>query len=140
MLGRFGPALRWDLHRLLGLDLNEWLRGERDWRDLYELKDQLELEQGSAYLSAVLSDRELAEQAAHLPEPEPGPPRLRGYTTLMSRLDDLLDAVLKLQATTAGADPRKVPDITRPKPEVDLVRRELDAEALDDFVDLLLGI
>lgn len=93
---------------------------------------------GSNYLSAVMEDRELAEQVAELPEPPPGRPTLRGYTPLMQRLDDVIDVLLKLQATAAHVNPREAATVERPKPAVEYVRREIASSRLKDVERLLL--
>lgn len=124
------------------MDLNEWLRGERDWRDLVDLLG--EMPEGGRYVSAVLGDREHAEAAldAEDPDARPAPaskhPPLAGYTPLFAKLDDLLEVLIALQYTTAHQDPRKAPKIPRPKTAYELVRDERDSVLLSSFVDRLL--
>ncbi|WP_418345274.1 hypothetical protein [Rhodococcus pyridinivorans] len=119
--------------------MNEWLRGERHWAEFFELKDQLELSStGSHYMAAVLEDRELGAQAAQLPEPPPAPPSFYGYSGIRARLDDVVDMLLKLQATSAGVNPKEVAGLERPKPAVEIVRREIASSRLREVEQLLL--
>src|SRR5699024_2108470 len=107
----------------LGMDLNDWLRGERDWRDLFDLLGQLP--DGAKYPSAVLMDREIAEatldaeeadeDADKRPDPVSKNPSLDGYTPLMAKLDNMLEVLIALQYTLAKQDPRKAPKAPRPK-------------------------
>ena len=130
------------------MDLGDWLRGERDWRDLYDLADLLP--DGSRYLAAILSDRDIAEQivddeereeeriGGRRPRPDKHPP-LVGYTAIMAKIDDVLDVLISLQATTAHADPRNAGKVPRPQTAVERVRDDRDTERLDSFVDSLLS-
>ena len=45
--------MRYDLHAHLGMDLNDWLRGDRDWRDLLDLLELLP--DGAHYPAALLT-------------------------------------------------------------------------------------
>lgn len=135
--------MRYDLHANLGMDLNDWLRGDRDWRDLLDLLELLP--DGAHYPAALLTDRELAElmladedEDVRPPVPDKHPP-LRGYTPLIAKLDDVIDILIALQATTAHSDPRKAGRVPRPRTAVDVVRDERDSEVLSGFVDQLLG-
>lgn len=137
--------MRYDFHAHLGLELGDWLRGERDWRDLFDLADLLP--DGSRYLSAVLSDRDIAEQIVDSEEaeeeimgrrrPTAKNPPLTGYTAVLAKFDDVLDVLISLQATTAQADPRKAGRVSRPLTAVQIVRDERDSTRLNEFVDSL---
>lgn len=124
------------------MDLDEWLRGERDWRTLFDLLAQLP--DGGRYVSAVLSDRESAEATLDAEDPDKRPepasriPPLSGYTPLMAKLDDVLEVLIAVQYTLAKQDPRKAPKAPRPKTAVEIVRDERDSLALSSFVDRLL--
>lgn len=116
--------------------MNEWLRGERHWGEFWELKEQLSF--GSEFFAAQLEDQELAEQAADLPEPPPAPPSMRGYSPLLRKLDDVLDAIRGLHGATVGANPGDITPVERPKPRVELVRRERASAVLGSVTRLLL--
>ena len=128
------------------MDLDEWLRGERDWRTLFDLLGQLP--DGAKYPSAVLMDREIAEATLDAeaededPDKRPAPasknPPLNGYTPLMAKLDDLLEVMIAVQYTLAKQDPRKAPKAPRPKTAYEVVRDERDSVALNSFVSRLL--
>lgn len=135
--------MRFDLHAHLGLDLDEWLRGERDWRSLFDLLELIP--DGAHYPSAIFSDREIAERIAEDEELEEGSarkstdrsPPLRGYTPLMAKIDDLIDVLMVIQATAAKADPRKAGKVPRPRTAIERVRDERDSKLLSQFVDSL---
>jgi len=93
--------------------LDDWLRGDRDWATLWEFLERLQAEPGTAYHSALLSDPAVAEQLADLESTISTPP-LEGYSTLHSRLDDVLDRLGQLVWAQAGADPTAAPAVTRP--------------------------
>lgn len=112
-MARYARELRWDLQCELGLDLNDWLRGDRDWQDLWDLKDQLP--QGSKYRSAKLRDPDIVQALAQLPDPEQGPPPLEGFTPLVSRLANIEDLLLQLIYVTAHADASAAPSVPRPE-------------------------
>ncbi len=97
-----------------------------------------ELPDESAYRSALLEDRDLAEAAVKRPTPEPGPLSLRGYSPLIRKIDDLIDAVFQLAAITAHAKPSDAPSVERPKPEIEYVRTEMVSENLSVVVAYLL--
>lgn len=134
--------MRFDLHAHLGADLNEWLRGSRDWRDLFDLLELLP--DGSNYPSAILSDREIAESLV-MDDDNDGSarkstdrsPPLRGYTPLMAKIDDLIDVLMVIQATAAKADPRKAGKVPRPRTAIERARDERDSKLLSQFVDSL---
>lgn len=131
------------------MDLGDWLRGERDWRDLFDLLD--EMPYGSRYSAAMLMDREIAEQIVDAeeeaaeaagdvaPERREYRPPLAGYSPLMQKLDDVLDVLITSQATQAHADPRNAGKVPRPQTAAQILRDERDSARLNSFVDQLFG-
>lgn len=125
------------------MDLNDWLRGERDWRDLFDLLSQLP--DGSRYTAAVLSDKELAGAAldAQDPDAKPAPPQkhpnLAGYTPMIGKLDDVLNVLIALQYTLAKQDPRKAPKAPRPKTAYELLSDERQRERIQNMAHRLFG-
>ena len=69
---------RADLAQVYHYDLGDWLRGERDWRDLFELLDELPL--GSRYVACLQEDMELAARQGRRPKhPPPDSPGWSGF-------------------------------------------------------------
>ncbi|MEV6432570.1 hypothetical protein [Nocardia sp. NPDC051463] len=105
------------------MDLNDWFRGERDWRDLWDLKDILP--QGSRYRSAKLREPEVVEALAQLPEPTSTDIPLEGFDPLIARLANIEDLLNRLIFVTAHADAAAAPSAARPEMPHLALRREL---------------
>ncbi|BAH52294.1 hypothetical protein [Rhodococcus opacus] len=125
---------------LHGYDLNQWFRDERDWRELFELKDQFP--PGSAYKSALMEDDEIAEYLANQPESPPANPDdpipFRWFDPTAQRLTDMIDLLVKVVYASAGNDPNAAPTAPRPVPKHVLIRRERKRKRLRNRVSQLI--
>lgn len=92
--------------------MNDWLRGERNWLDLWDLLDGLP--QGSRYRSAQLHEPAVIERLAQMPDPTNEDFPLEGFDPLMSRLANLEDLLTQLIYATARADATGAPTAARP--------------------------
>lgn len=108
------------------MDLNEWLRGERDWRELWEFKDQFR--EGSHYRAAKLRAPELVEAMAIAPDVKAKPPPLEDWTYLRQHLATIQDLLLKLIYVSGHTDPSKAP--TTPTPELPWEARRMEIMAV----------
>lgn len=114
----------------LGLDLNEWLRGERNWLDLWDLLGPLQSMQGTRYQAAKLRDPEVVDALAAMPEDaEPEIP-LEGFTALHTRLANIEDRLTQLTYVTAHSEAAAAPLTPRPRmPHIERraeIKRERD--------------
>ncbi|WP_405164721.1 hypothetical protein OG203_06280 [Nocardia sp. NBC_01499] len=102
---------------------------------------------GSHYRSALLMDRELAEE--HLEAEEtlgeddveeaPSGPRPEGYTLDTYLLMAIIDALQGVQATiiaAAGADPPAVRPLPRPMSALEIVREDRREASMQTLIDL----
>lgn len=128
--------MRWDFHHYLQLDIDDWLRGERDWVSFFELAHFLP--QGSAYKSALLEDRELAEKLLDQlagKRPKPQPPGFREYSTVVERLMNIEDL---LAAFMAGFSEGKATPVLRPKSAFQELKKERTSAGLKSALSQLL--
>ena len=89
------------------------MRGERDWRDLFELADRLPL--GSCYVSALADDDEIADEiAAHATTEVSSSVPLRHFSPEMYQLTRGINALLAPLASLAGIDDGQVPFLAGP--------------------------
>jgi hypothetical protein len=117
------------LQKIYGLDLNEWLRGERHWLDLWDFISDLPI--GSKYRSTKLSDPEFVEALASQPEPEDSPLPLDGWDAHLSRLANIEDLLWRLIYVSAHSDPSGAPAADRPEMPHVKRRREIQAQRKD---------
>lgn len=110
---------------MYGLDLNDWLRGERDWRDLFEYLDELPL--GSRYVACLQEDEELAElvpERRERPTPAESPSwrefdkQSYDMAEIKALLQQILVAACRGDPSAAGIEPWV------PKPAADQIHRE----------------
>lgn len=95
--------------------MNDWLRGERDWRDLAEFFDRIIERAGTACWAQRIQDPEVVAALAELPDPkEPTPPAIEGFGWHEATLTKILDRLTQLLYATSKADPTSVP--TEPWP------------------------
>jgi hypothetical protein len=122
----------------MGVDLLDFFRGRRSWRQLALILDRLPL--SSAYREAWIDDPEVAEAIASQPEPpSTGRPRLplSEYDTHASLLADVLDRlgdVVSVLMQQNGGKPPKVPPAPRPETGVERARRRLEDKRHADLV------
>lgn len=110
--------MRYDFHAHLHLDLDDWFRGERDWRTFWELKDGLPM--GSKYKAALQDNEEHAAALLRL-HPELAQPGkagkggipLQGFTPEMALLARGLNHLIALLAALVGAQDPKFIDPPR---------------------------
>ncbi|MFJ4652701.1 hypothetical protein ACIP5Y_15680 [Nocardia sp. NPDC088792] len=103
---------------------------------------------GSHFRSAVMMDREIAEQHIaveealgdnDVDETEPSGPRPEGYTLDTYLLMAIIDALQGVQATiiaAAGADPPAVRSMPRPMSAVETIREERRTTSMQALIDL----
>ena len=111
------------------------MRGERDWRDLFDLLDELPL--GSRYAACLQEDMELAARQGRRPKhPPPDSPGWRGFdkhsydfARITALLEQLLIAACKGDPSTAGITPWV------PVPAVDKLKREQVRDRLQLIMD-----
>ncbi|RJO74174.1 hypothetical protein D5S18_18650 [Nocardia panacis] len=95
------------------MDLNDWLRGERDWRDLWDLKDLLPM--GSRYRSAKLRDPDIVDHMAAQPDPDDIDVPIEGFDIYIQHLVGIEDRLTQLLYITGAADPSTAPRSPRPR-------------------------
>ena len=123
------------------LDLDEWIRGERDWRNLFDLEFYLRRTVGSAYYAAIAEDEEIAEAFVNadgtvdLPDPPDNPPHF-GWTSERSDLADIKDLLVNLVYVTAHSESRPTPT-PRPKPALELVKDRVSKVRHSGFMQRL---
>ncbi|MEV4155409.1 hypothetical protein AB0J48_20500 [Nocardia salmonicida] len=98
---------------ILGLDLDDWLRGERDWVTLWEFAERIRARPGTAYGSAILQDPEVVEALAAEEESDGDLP-IEGFGFLESRLATIEDRVTQLLWVSSKSDPAGAPRAARP--------------------------
>ena len=137
LINKYGPEIRWDLQRYLGIDLDDFLTGERHWATFLELLEQLP--PGSHYIAALADDDDLAEQmlAARKGSPE-APPSLRDWDATQSKLTALLDGVQALCALTARMESAP-PPMPRPVTAADRLEQARKDKKRDGALMKLLG-
>lgn len=115
--------------------MNDWLRGERDWRDLIEIVEQLPA--GSKYQAARLQDPALVEfLATQDDDAGSSAPSVESWNPMredMARIADLLLAILYATAH----DDSTPPSTPRPAYPHLLRRDEIRREGLREL-DLIL--
>ena len=127
------------MHNYCQLDLNDWLRGERDWRDLLELIDQFRV--GSAYLAAIQEDEDLAAELldGYRPPRRTGePPGFAGFDAHRYDMARLIATVEQLIAVTAHVDASGI-EAAVPVPAVELLYRAKGLRRLRDTVEYATG-
>lgn len=98
------------------MDLDEWVRGERDWRSLFEFFGRLADRMGSACWSQRIQDPEVvAELAAQPKSAEPSAPPIEGFGWHEATLLKILDRLTQIAFGTVQADPSAAP--SEPWPE-----------------------
>lgn len=105
--------------------------GERDWQDLWDLKD--ELGQGSRYQSAKLQEPDTIDRLASLPDSDAAAVPLEGFDPLIARLANIEDWLARLVFVTAHADPTGAPSALRPEMPHVARRREIKAAKRNAF-------
>lgn len=122
---------------MYGLDINEWLRGDRNWCDFAELLDELPADK--RYKAAMYEDEELAELSGEYEPPEPpDAPSFRDFNGLrydMARLISLIETLIRITAgmSTSGVEPFV------PIPAAERVQDEKEDNTVMDFVSRGLG-
>ena len=123
---RYAPAIEYDLHAHLGLDLLDWFRGRYRWDKLLRLLEQLP--DGSAYRAAIAGDDDLAQRhpttTGTKPSTPPRPP-LTGYTRAQASLDgiwDTLRLLVNLTSRAHGGKPGRHKPLPTPETAADRVR------------------
>lgn len=104
---------------MLGLDLDEWFRGHRDWRTLLDLVD--ELPRGSHYRAEIADDDEIAEAVATLKVQGTSRPPLKDWTAELEALTGIQDLLSALIYRGSGKQPPRLP---RPETAFDRVDRK----------------
>ncbi|WP_029932511.1 hypothetical protein [Nocardia otitidiscaviarum] len=131
--------MRWDLQEILGLDLNDWLRGERDWRDLWELIDGLRHRQGSRYRSAKLTDPDIVEMLATAELDENPEIPIEGFGPIDARLANLEDRLTQILYAVSRADSSMAPLTPRPTLPHEQRRQEIRRGRLRALESQLTG-
>lgn len=108
------------------MDLNDWLRGERDWRDFWDLKEQLPT--GSHYRAAILKDPMVVEVLARQEDSKGGHPPVEDWDGVQSQLSTANDLLLKILYATAQQNPSEAPETPKPVYPHLQRRREMKAE------------
>jgi len=99
-----------DFRRIWRIDLLDYVSGGRHWRQFWRFKSALESEpylgQGSAYLSAWLSDPDNAEAMSRRPVPKHAAHEvpLEGFDKTTENFTDLKDLLIALACSFGGAD------------------------------------
>lgn len=106
---------------MCGADLDDWLSGERDWTEFWDLKDLLPL--GSHYTSALYDDDEIADLLAEKMSDTPTRESLRGFNREMYLLTRGFNALLGPLAALAGAQPADVGFLKGPQSAIDRAKK-----------------
>ncbi|MEY8577209.1 hypothetical protein AALI21_02735 [Corynebacteriaceae bacterium 6-324] len=123
------------MQHYLGLDLDEWFRGQRDWRTLQELID--ELPRGSHYRAAIADDDEIAELVFELNPKQQTTPPLEGWTSEIEALTAINNTLLQLLYRGSDARPPLFP---APETALDRIKkRRSDATNSQILSQLLPG-
>ncbi|WP_280465239.1 hypothetical protein [Nocardia brasiliensis] len=124
------------------MDLLDYFRGIRPWRQLYRFLKQLPMD--SHYQSAVAMNPEIGAQLAKQKRPEKfDPPTPQGYTLpilLQLKMIDLVKELMRLiPAVFSGKVPPPMKPEPRPMTAADLIRERAETEAVYEALDLILG-
>jgi hypothetical protein len=92
------------LQALLGVDLLEYFRGRRPWRQLLRFLGRMPAH--SHYMAALADDEATARRAAAA-RSRPAPMTMAGYDPLVSRLDTVIDVLVAAHST--GSRPPRMP-------------------------------
>lgn len=115
--------------------MNDWLRGERDWRDLMEVVEQLP--SGSRYQAARLRDPAVVEYLAEQDdEGSSAAPSLESWNPMREQLATITDVLLSILYATAH-DESTPPVSPRPEYPHMLRRQEIRREGLREL-DMIL--
>lgn len=142
MVDRFWEELEWDFQAVLRVDVNDWLRGERDWRQFYRFRQRLP--QGGAYWAKKFGDRDLAQELwdalpADKRKPTPaGPPDLFGWSSIAEALADIKDQLILVRVASTGSGSDSVKFTKRPVPAFEKLRREYKTGKLGNALSQLL--
>jgi hypothetical protein len=135
-----------------GINIYEFFRGERSWRQFYSFLDQLPPH--SKYKSALVMDPEWVQLIIEAEEKgEPAPPGAvddndimspSGYDEIVSRLDLIADRVMGVRASVvASVHPKhKEPDwkpLPRPRTLLDIAREARTRNVLLEVDALIMG-
>lgn len=130
--------MRFDFHRYLGIDIDDFFLGTRNWVTFVELVG--ELPRGGNYGTAVLDDDDMLQaqiEAFGPPEPAKRPP-LKGWGPLQSNFADVKDLLNVLISVSARSDKPVRP---QPRPETSFDRYEAaERKKNSDHLNALLGI
>lgn len=120
------------------MDLAEWVAARR-YKGLLELIGQLP--STSRYYEALVNHDEYAKQLASMPEPEePWSPRQAefGLTEhLLTNVEDKLLQLIHIALRANGGNPGPFKPSPRPKSKIDEVRKQLEHEWAQDFIQRL---
>lgn len=122
------------MQEILGLDLDDWFRGVRDWRTLLDFVE--ELPRGSRYRASLADDDDLAEAVieADLPVSSAGP-SLVGWTREMDVLADIQDLILLGLFRGSG---KSAPRVPRPITAIQRAERRRIAARHNQVLDQML--
>lgn len=102
---------------MLGVDLDDWLRGRRDWLVLWDWLDQLRRMPGTRYHAARLRDPREVERLARLPRAPRSArpaPALEDWTQDRADFADVKDLLTQVMYAVAHTDPSGAELVPRP--------------------------
>lgn len=138
VVDRYGPAIEYDLHQHLGLDLLDFFRHKHSWMKLDRLIWQLP--SGSAFWAARTDDDEAAKAMLERHGDKPRPRAVPPLTEMTRTNQVLLDIVDWLQLTVdrlerLGGNKPPVPErAPRPTSALERVEHQQEAAAVADLV------
>ncbi|MBF6328730.1 hypothetical protein [Nocardia transvalensis] len=103
------------MRTILHLDLDDWLRGARDWRELWEFRDRLRNRAGSAYQAALLQDPEVVAALAAQEDDDSNTVPIEGFGPIEARLANIEDRLIQLIYAVARVDSTAAPTAARPQ-------------------------
>lgn len=109
------------------MDLNDWLRGQRDWLELVEFMGRIErYGRGSHYRAAKLRDPQLVEHMALRGDQSTAPkPTLEEFDSLRAEFAEIKDILWIIAYTAGRSDPKHAPKAARPEMPWEPRRAEL---------------
>ncbi len=140
-MDRYGPAIEWDLHHELGLDLVDFFRGKYSWRKLSDLLARMRA--GTQTWAAQVNDDEVAEAylAAHPDEVEGSnrriPPDLEDMSLVVQYLmglTDMVGSVIDSLAAIGGAKGPATRPVPRPRTALDRARDKRVQSSLEGLL------
>jgi len=93
------------MQALLGVDLLDYFRGRRPWRQL--LRFLAGMPAHSRYMAALADDEATARRVAADRTRRPAPMTMAGYDPMIARLDTVIDVLVAAHST--GSTPPRMP-------------------------------